>query len=82
MPVITSKELGTIQDQLNLERNLVNKYTEYAESTNDTVLKQNTNRSQQSMKVIMNRFSAILRNKEVEKWYSLLFPTKTELRMP
>ena len=40
MPVITSKELGTIQDQLNLERNLVNKYTEYAESTNDTVLKQ------------------------------------------
>ena len=40
MPMITSKELGTIQDQLNLERNLVNKYTEYAESTNDTVLKQ------------------------------------------
>ncbi len=40
MPIITSKELGTIQDQLNLERNLVNKYTEYAESTNDTVLKQ------------------------------------------
>ena len=40
MPVITSKELGTIQDQLNLERNLVNKYTEYAESTNDPVLEQ------------------------------------------
>ena len=39
MPVITTKELGTIEDQLTLERNLVNKYTEFANTTNDTVLK-------------------------------------------
>lgn len=39
MPMITSKELGTIEDQLNLERNLVNKYTEYATNTNDAALK-------------------------------------------
>jgi len=39
MAVITSKELGSIEDQLHLEENLIRKFNTYAEETNDTALK-------------------------------------------
>ncbi|MGM9625802.1 MAG: spore coat protein [Eubacteriales bacterium] len=39
MAVITTKELGSIQDQLHLEENLVRKFCTYAEQTNDLALK-------------------------------------------
>lgn len=40
MAVITTKELGSIQDQLHLEENLVRKYHTYAAETNDLSLQQ------------------------------------------
>ena len=39
MAAITSKELGSIQDQLHLEENLVKKFQTYANETNDTALR-------------------------------------------
>ena len=39
MAVITTKELGSIEDQLHLEENLVKKYHTYAAETNDSILK-------------------------------------------
>ena len=39
MPQITEKELGTINDQLALEENLVAKYSFYATLTQDAALK-------------------------------------------
>ncbi|MBQ8578252.1 MAG: spore coat protein [Clostridia bacterium] len=39
MAVITTKELGSIGDQLYLEENLVRKFGAYAEQTNDLALK-------------------------------------------
>ena len=39
MAVITTKELGSIEDQLHLEENLVKKFETYAGETNDTALK-------------------------------------------
>ncbi len=39
MAIITSKELGTISDQLHLEENLVRKFNTYAEETTDLALK-------------------------------------------
>ena len=38
MAVITSKELGSIVDQLHLEENLVKKFRTYAGETNDLAL--------------------------------------------
>ena len=38
MAVITSKELGSITDQLHLEENLVKKFRTYANETNDLAL--------------------------------------------
>jgi len=39
MPQLTSKELSTIEDQLHLEENLVSKFRNFAQTTNDTALK-------------------------------------------
>jgi len=35
MPVLTSKELTAIEDQLGIEENLIKKYTMYAHSSQD-----------------------------------------------
>ncbi|MBE6658929.1 MAG: spore coat protein [Ruminococcaceae bacterium] len=43
MAVITVKELGSIQDQLHLEENLIKKYQTYACETNDTALQNRYN---------------------------------------
>ena len=39
MKQLTSKELSTIEDQLHLEENLVSKFRNYAQVTNDATLK-------------------------------------------
>ena len=39
MAVITTKELGSITDQLYLEENLVKKFQTYANETNDNALR-------------------------------------------
>lgn len=43
MAVITTKELGSIEDQLHLEENLVKKFHTYASETNDASLQQKYN---------------------------------------
>lgn len=39
MAIITAKELGSLQDQLKLEENLVRKFEAFAAETNDLALK-------------------------------------------
>ncbi len=40
MAVITTKELGSINDSLTHEQNLISKFENYAETTTDSALKQ------------------------------------------
>lgn len=40
MTNLTSKELSAIQDQLGVEDNLIKKYTMYAQSTQDMIIRQ------------------------------------------